>query len=202
LRVYECSALHEYGSSTEAKPSTPTTSTSAIFPWPQTPFGKFHNINHNVSRRVACRLEVSRGKWKVEWKALDTRVEGVPDLATCLCAFSVREGGLSGPASKRPNERARLRVSEEKRNFGERDVAARHALTREPLPHLVDHIVEREIALAKSPLQRTLAHPEASRDVCKSGRTSAQGPLNSLFDAGMDLVVARGLLQKELRVLL
>jgi hypothetical protein len=26
------------------------------------------NINHNVSRGVACRPEVSRGKWKVGWK--------------------------------------------------------------------------------------------------------------------------------------
>jgi hypothetical protein len=31
LRVYECSALHEYGSSTQAQPSTLTTSTLAIF---------------------------------------------------------------------------------------------------------------------------------------------------------------------------
>ena len=31
LRVYECSALLEYGSSTQAKPSTLTTSTLAIF---------------------------------------------------------------------------------------------------------------------------------------------------------------------------
>jgi len=45
----------------------------AIFSWPPTPFGKSSNINHNVSRGVACRPEVSRGvPWKVEgW------VEGV-----------------------------------------------------------------------------------------------------------------------------
>ncbi len=33
-----------------------------------TPFGKFSNINHVVSRGVACRPEVSPGKWKVGWK--------------------------------------------------------------------------------------------------------------------------------------
>ena len=73
-------------------------------------------------------------------------------------------------------------------------------MTREPLPHPVDDIVEGEIALPKSPLQRTLAHPEASRDVCKSGRTSAQGLLDGSFDTGMNLVVAGGLLQEQLRV--
>ena len=35
LRVYECSALHEYGSSTQAKPSTLTTSTLATLPGPE-----------------------------------------------------------------------------------------------------------------------------------------------------------------------
>ena len=45
-----------------------TTSTLAIFLQPTTPFGKFSNINHLVSRGVACRPEVSCGKWKVGWK--------------------------------------------------------------------------------------------------------------------------------------
>ncbi len=31
-------------------------------------FGKFNNINHIVSRDVACRPEGSRGKWKLGWK--------------------------------------------------------------------------------------------------------------------------------------
>jgi hypothetical protein len=45
-----------------------TTSTLAISADLMTPFGKFSNINHNVSRGVACRPVMSRGKWKVEWK--------------------------------------------------------------------------------------------------------------------------------------
>jgi len=44
-----------------------TTSTLAISADLMTPFGKFSNINHNVSRGVACRPVVSRGvPWKVE----------------------------------------------------------------------------------------------------------------------------------------
>ena len=49
-----------------------TTSTLAIFAQPPTPFGKFNNINHIVSRGVACRPEVSRAKWKVRWKKSGT----------------------------------------------------------------------------------------------------------------------------------
>ncbi len=45
-----------------------TTSTLAIFAQLMTPFGKPSNINHIVSRDVACRPLVSRAKWKVEWK--------------------------------------------------------------------------------------------------------------------------------------
>jgi hypothetical protein len=43
------------------------TSTLAIFSEPRTPFGKFSNINHNVSRGVACLPVVSPAMWKVEW---------------------------------------------------------------------------------------------------------------------------------------
>jgi hypothetical protein len=45
-----------------------TTSTLAISADLMTPFGKFGNINHNVSRGVACRPVVSPGKWKVGWR--------------------------------------------------------------------------------------------------------------------------------------
>jgi hypothetical protein len=41
-----------------------TTTTLAKLPQPQTAFGKFNNIHHVESRRVGCRPEVSRGKWK------------------------------------------------------------------------------------------------------------------------------------------
>jgi len=37
--------------------------------------GKFNNINHNVSRGVACRPVVSPGKWKVGWKIWATSRE-------------------------------------------------------------------------------------------------------------------------------